>query len=54
MDGPFEDDTAFFFFFSFLSLHFSILFMFPFFSQSLTLEVSSVVGAPWRCGVVTT
>ena len=30
------------------------LLSFPSVSQSLTFDVSSVVGAPWRCGVLTT
>ena len=35
--------------------HFHVVhFSFFHFSQCLTLDVSSVVGAPWRCGVLTT
>ena len=33
---------------------FSLFFLFQHLSQGLTKDVSSVVGAPWRCGVLTT
>ena len=62
-NGPFEGDTAFMFFISLFSC-FLFCFSICFFLSnillclnqypSLTVDVSSVVGAPWRCGVLTT
>ena len=47
----FSDEKSFFFFFLvFLSNMFYCWHQY----QSLTVDVSSVVGAPWRCGVLTT
>ena len=45
-NGPFEGDPVFLFF----SNMFHCWHQF----QSLTVDVSSIVGAPWRCGVLTT
>ena len=67
-NGPFESDPGFMFFisrFSCFAFFFekSIFFLFSFLSknyhcqhqyQSLTVDLSSAVGAPWRCGVLTT
>ena len=68
-NGPFEGDPAVMFFISLVSF-FLLCCLFELFSsffgflsnvfdcwhkcQSLTLDVSSAVSAPWRCGVLTT
>ena len=67
-NGACEGDTAFLFLISlFRCLLKNVFLLFFFFVfqyiyifhcwhqfQSLTVDVSSVVGAPWRCGVLTT
>ena len=57
--GPFEGDFAFMFFifsafFLFLLCFFQKKFHCWHQYQNLTVDVSSVVGAPWRFGVLTT
>ena len=47
--GPFEGDPAFIVF-----LHFDIFHVFLHLFEGSTKDVSSVVGAPSRCGVFTT
>ena len=60
-NGPFEGDPAVMFFISLVSFFLLCCFfeLFSYFCiwhkcQSLTLDVPSVVSAPWRCGVLTT
>ena len=54
-NGPLDGDSAFTFLSCFpFSFFFSNVFHCKDWYQRLTRDVSSVVGAPWRCGVLTT
>ena len=44
----------FFFFYFFFKIMFFFIFIFKYLYQGFTKDVSSEVGAPWRCGVLTT